>query len=136
MNGFLDPQARPPQQDKTSRGRSRIADPVGLPSRMVPDGWVHLDSVDRNIVAQAAVADPLLAQLLTEDLCWAIAYAAWQDSTPVGRKDRSAWQLEGQALEWKRQRIVELAASFGIRPEPPTHPDWLDRVSRWLRPQS
>ncbi len=135
MNGYLDPSARPPQHDENPQERPRCPDPAGLPAGRAPAGWVHLDTVDRNIVAQAAVTNPLLGQLLTEDLCWSIAYADWQSRAPGGGRN-SAWQQEGLALERKRRRILELAASFNISPAPPAQTSRMGRLWRLLRQAS
>jgi hypothetical protein len=59
-----------------------------------------------------------VAVVVIEDLCWSIATADWSARRPPiwRRRARVAWQLDGEALKAKRDRIRVMAAETGLSP--------------------
>jgi hypothetical protein len=62
------------------------------------------------------ITDPLVAQLVGEDLSWRIALAEWQGRRPSPARlhARSAWRRDGALLTDKRRRIGTHALELGI----------------------
>jgi hypothetical protein len=71
------------------------------------DGWVALSRV---------LCEPLVAQLVGEDVSWRIAVADWHARRPalVHLQARIAWAREGSALEGKRARLANSAAALRL----------------------
>lgn len=62
------------------------------------------------------LADPDLADLMVQDLCWEIALADWseREPRPWQRRRRAQWRAEEDALWDERRRIRSLAQDFGL----------------------
>jgi len=107
----------PPRSAKKTRKRSakRAGDTPTDPQDHV---WVGSAGV---WVPQAGPAiDPLVGQLVSEDLSWRIGLLHWRSSRPSRRhpRARAAWRADGVVLAAKRERLRAAARELGFRPAP------------------
>lgn len=130
MTANMQPQ-RPRTQPATSsrhRGHRQQADRALLKD----PSYLYIAAADSVVYVSDALNQPLIGELLIEDLWWRSGNTAWRaDRPPWFRRDaRRSWRERGVLLNDKRSRIVELAAEQGIaplasRPSGPRH--WWQR---------
>jgi hypothetical protein len=101
-----DPETARSKKRKSRRGEAEETEHEG----------VLLSSVSTWIPTIYGADRPLVAALLSEDLCWCIAREDWSGRRPPLWKhaERAAWRDEGRLLEEKRVRIAEQAAELGF----------------------
>jgi len=89
-----------PASDEEPEERDRVW--VGSPG-----GWVTVSRV---------LCEPLVAQLVGEDVSWRIAVADWHSRRPSlwHLRARLTWSREGGALECKRARLSTSAAGLRL----------------------
>lgn len=113
MDGRMDRRGFPADQD-AARARRR-ARRRGAVEEEEHEG-VYLASIAAWIPTIYGADRPLVATLLSEDVCWCIARDDWSGRRPPlwRHKERSAWRAEGRLLEDKRERIAAQAAELGF----------------------
>ncbi len=97
-----------------ARRRRKRAEPTA------PDTRLRLESVNRLINEYAALTNPELMMLVSEDCCWQLARDEWKQRRPSiwRRAERRAWREERNALDAKSERLRELGTELGLPPRP------------------
>jgi hypothetical protein len=90
--------------------RRRFGSRRARPAASSREGWLLLESSGWYIRLVDILDHPTTAVLASEDAAWEFCRLDWQSRRPHRwqRSARQAWRTEGQALESKRLRLVEL----------------------------
>jgi hypothetical protein len=98
------------------------------PQRVVPPqptvaarrGWLHLASSGWYVDVDEVRGEPELAQLMSSDACWFVAYQDWATRRPHQWRVAAwrSWRKEEAALAAEQERLVRAAFTWAsLRPQ-------------------
>lgn len=81
---------------------------------------IYLHCAGTALRAVDVVADPRLASLAVEDLCWVLTREAWfqREPRPWQRRRLRVWRADGAWLGGRRAQLREFARGCGVAVSP------------------